>query len=420
MSDNRAEITFGQHRVNDGFHAERRQAVAVDRGVVGEGRIRDLLDGVVLIDDGISATVSAVRVFLVNKTDGVVFLPRHGAVGTADVRALVVSVPVLRNGFRRAVVRERFQRLVVDTHIGASAAERHTLEEEEHLLVVFLAGDGNEHHFAVAGVVERRHAVVALAREGHFSPRTFSLLRVGEGEDIETASAVAATRQEHTAVGQFFSLRLVAVGHGAYVTSAEELPCFAKVVRIEHPVGRFVASLSAAAANEVEAAVFVDLRLRALADFSAADKPTTDGAVGALVELRIDKLFVDVLRFAPSGTIVVAIPACPSLMVVARAAEESRRARTRSDDHAGALAVANDAGVAIASLLVSNGSVAVARHHGRLQNVVPGLSVVVAAADVEVNASAADVGAAETVVGNSYDSAVVGRGDGRDAVWDVA
>ena len=154
----------------------------------------------------------------------------------------------------------------------------------------------------------------------------------------------------------------------------------------------------------------------ALANFSAAHKPSADGTIGALVELGIDELLVDVLRFAPCGAIVVAVPSSPTLVMGACATEEARCARAGRDDHAGALAVAHDAGVAIARLLMALGLVAIAPHHFEHHDVVPCGTIVVAAADVEVDAAAANVHTAVAVVGHGHYRSVVCRSDGGYAV----
>ena len=107
-------------------------------------------------------------------------------------------------------------------------------------------------------------------------------------------------------------------------------------------------------------------------------------------------------------------------MVVAVSGEEARCTGTTGHHDGIALAVGHDAGVTESGFLMSGRGVSVAFHLLGFDDVTPVLSVVGRGADMEVDASGAYIGTAETVVGNGHHNTVLGGGDGRDAIGNGA
>ena len=131
---------------------------AVSGGVVGVSALCDALHGVLFVNIGICLAVS---LLFVEEGDGVVGLHNHGGIGRADVACLMAAVPIGGKGRHVLQVAERGEFLIVDAHVGASAAEGHGLESEVHFGVVRVALHGEDEYFAVGRVARCVHTIRA-------------------------------------------------------------------------------------------------------------------------------------------------------------------------------------------------------------------------------------------------------------------
>ena len=131
---------------------------AVSGGVVGVSTVGDAFHGVLFVDIGVGP---AVGFLFVEEGNGVVGLHNHGGVGRADVACLMAAVPIGGKGRHVLQVAERGEFLIVDAHVGASAAEGHGLESEVHFGVVRVALHGEDEYFAVGRVARCVHTIRA-------------------------------------------------------------------------------------------------------------------------------------------------------------------------------------------------------------------------------------------------------------------
>ena len=80
--------------------------------------------------------------------------------------------------------------------------------------------------------------MIVRSAEGHRAPLTLRFLAIGKTEDIEAAATPCAATEQQVAIRQFLTFRLVATRYGRGIRTAQERPGSAKVVAVEHPVGR--------------------------------------------------------------------------------------------------------------------------------------------------------------------------------------
>ena len=76
----------------------------------------------------------------------------------------------------------------------------------------------------MADVADDEEIDFAAVGGGHISPGTFALLNVGEGVDVVVAATAYAGTEEDGAVGQFFTLGLVAARSRTVVDGAQHVP----------------------------------------------------------------------------------------------------------------------------------------------------------------------------------------------------
>ena len=388
----------------------------IHRRVVGEGGVGNLLDGVVLIYNGVVGIVGAL---FVEEAEGVVLLPRHGAISRAEGGGLMTAVPILGNVGGRVEVAEVLQGLVVDTHARTASTEGNGLEEEVHLLVVFLAHNWHEHHFAVGGVATDGDTVVATVGGGHIAPGTFALLDVGEGVDVVVAATAYARTEEDRAVGQFFTLGLIATRSRTVVDGAKHVPGGAEVVGVDDAVALVLGPYGA-----VKAVVVLHLDIAALGDTARTDKEGFHGGLVVLVNEEAVDAFGHVLGLGDGpfvGLLVVGgAHTCHGVGVGGGAVGNvvtvpaNHSSADTHDEHFVALAVGHYGSIAEAHLPLRAGIVA--QTVGEELLFAPGLTVVLGDAVLDVHLAVADVRTTGTVVGDGEDMAVGSGGDGGNAV----
>ncbi|EJW94884.1 hypothetical protein EVA_17007 [gut metagenome] len=306
----------------------------------------------------------------------------------------MTAIPVGSQRIGRTEIIERSEFLIVDTDIGTAAAERKRLQSEVKRLLVGTARYRENQYFSVAGVINRCHTVVALTREGYGAPATLCFLRISKAVHIIVASAPTTAADDDAAIGQFFGLGFVrSRGNGGNVSSAQYLPVYTEIVRIEHIVTHGVIDVTHQCGT-VKAVMATHLRVAALVNLTRTDKHGTDGPTLGVVKLRIDA-FCEIRRCRPSFTEVRTYKTSNALVMFARSVGERNVTRAAQHKYIVGFTVSYDTGVAKSRVKGVFGILALTFNNGR--NVIPGFTLIVAHTGMKVNAAVGTTGKANVL-----------------------
>ena len=356
--------------------------------------------------------LSAEFLVVVLKNDGnaVVVHQIQGAVCTGVVRELVPSVPVYGKVGSRVHVGHVGKLLVVDTHLGSSAARGNCLQSQVHVLAVGLAGHWQDQDFTVGRIAAGCMSGTVEGGLCHCLPAALCRRGVGVCIDVVQSSASGTARYYYATVRHLLALGLVAAGHRSCLAAAQGMPCNTEVIAVYHAV-----AVRTCVQSSIQAVVFARLYYAALEQLAAAYEPRLHYVVSA-VEQAVYLLRLVYGRL-PCLTSVAAVDIRNYVRILAC----SRRIYGTSADchyqHLVALAVGNYGSIAIGSLhrclhVVYQRGVA----YGHWYHVGPCDSVVVADAADYVDLSIPGVGAAYLARSRGYQAPVGCRHDAWNTV----
>ncbi len=343
--------------------------------------------------------------FFIDEGDFAVGLHHHRGVGRGEAGYLVAAFPVGGEVRRGVEVAERFETLVPDAHVFTAGAEGDGLQGQVDFLAVGIAHGGNDEDFAVGRVAAHGDAARDVVAGDGGAPRAFGIFQVGEGEHVEVASGGLAAAQQDAAVGQFFTLGLVAARCRRGVDAAQYLPRLSEVVGVDNAVS------AARAERGVEAVVVAHLDEAALGDAAGAEEEPGDGGAVLLVEEAVN-IFRDVLRGCPVLSAVVAVQACGAQRVGAGGRAVGHVTGAANHEHVARGTVGDDGGITEAAVEGTR----YIRTVGDGELVAPCRPVVGADAAHDVDVAVADVSGDVPLVSYGEQAAVRHTCDGRDAV----